>query len=40
MRCWTVIQYKSKESNKFNSLDITDYVLSQQKAIEMVNSES
>jgi hypothetical protein len=30
----------SKESNKFNNLANTDYAFSQQKAIEMVNSES
>jgi hypothetical protein len=34
------MEHNSEDSNKFNSLDITDYVFSQQKAIEMVNSES
>lgn len=33
------MEYNSKESNKFNSLANTDYAFSQQKAIEMVNSE-
>jgi len=30
----------AEKSNKFNSLANTDYAFSQQKAIEMVNSES
>jgi len=40
MRCLTAMWYKANKSNKFNSLANTDYVFSQQKAIEMVNSES
>jgi hypothetical protein len=40
MRCWAVMELKSKESNKFNSLANNGYAFSQQKAIEMVNSES
>lgn len=34
------MEHNSKESNKFNNLAKTDYAFSQQKAIEMVNSES
>jgi hypothetical protein len=40
MRCWAVMERMPKESNKFNSLANTNYAFSQQKEIEMVNSES